>query len=263
MRCGHPWEVAPGAKACEWRGSGYDVLLQGDAHAQIWRLAPFRKQSSTNFLWGAESQDPWLNMTSSSTTCTKAHSSRGGVRTALDETKEVEEAAKDEEELDEAKDEAPKEQDEINPECSKTRKTEVARCCLCMNGEAIWSQDGSCQHCKDNGGIKDCSEVDVNCKPGSISWPLKYKEQHKEGEEKEKDWNEEDDSRGEICAETCAEKWISKINGEMNIPRARPPQLAGKLTKEAEKEAANQAEATKEEAELEHEMDKHADELGA
>lgn len=34
----------------------------------------------------------------------------GGVRTALDETKEVEEAAKDEEELDEAKDEAPKEQ---------------------------------------------------------------------------------------------------------------------------------------------------------
>ena len=78
----------------------------------------------------------------------------------------------------------------------------MARCCLCMNGapravapfffaypryvqtpksdrsdlrqfgsgEAIWSQDGSCQHCKDNGGIKDCSEVDVRSSLASGCW---------------------------------------------------------------------------------------------
>eukprot|EP00434_Breviolum_minutum_P011383 symbB.v1.2.010045.t2/scaffold650.1/size176305/24 len=64
----------------------------------------------------------------------------------------------------------------------KTRKARVARYCLCMNSEAIWSPDGSCRHCNDNGGI-DCSEVDqslldakVNCSLGFISCPLKHDE---------------------------------------------------------------------------------------
>eukprot|EP00434_Breviolum_minutum_P011382 symbB.v1.2.010045.t1/scaffold650.1/size176305/24 len=57
----------------------------------------------------------------------------------------------------------------------KTRKARVARYCLCMNSEAIWSPDGSCRHCNDNGGI-DCSEVDQNCSLGFISCPLKHDE---------------------------------------------------------------------------------------
>jgi len=173
----------------------------------------------------------------------------------------------------------PKEEvSEVNPQCTQARKVDRPRCCLCMNGEAIWSQDGSCKHCKDNGGIKDCSEVDENCQPGSVSWPLKYKEPGEgrghvaEGEKgegdkaegsKPKDWNEEDDNRGEICAETCAERWMSKIAGEMNIPRARPPQKASPLTKAAEEQAANQAKAAKEQEELEAEIHKHGDEIGA
>ncbi|CAE7225126.1 unnamed protein product [Symbiodinium sp. CCMP2456] len=72
--------------------------------------------------------------------------------------------------------------DKVNPECTQARKTGRPRCCLCINGEAIWSQDGSCKHCVDSGkGIRDCSEVDEGCRPGSISWPLKYKEQEVEG----------------------------------------------------------------------------------
>ena len=166
--------------------------------------------------------------------------------------------------LPEAPEEAPKESEEQpkeeavegnpgNPECNQTRKAGVARCCLCMNGEAIWSQDGSCNHCKDNGGIKDCSEVDQNCTPGSSSWPLKYEEEGK------KVWNEEDDNRGAICAESCAERWVSKINGEMNIPRAQPPLKAKELTKQAE----YQAQAAREQDELEKEAEKHAAEIGA
>ncbi|CAL1129114.1 unnamed protein product [Cladocopium goreaui] len=133
-------------------------------------------------------------------------------------------------EKEEAPEEHPAHSDGVNPQCTQTRQAGVARCCLCMNGEAIWSQDGSCKHCKDNGGIKDCSEVDENCKPGSISWPMKHQDHQKM-------WNEEDDSRGAICAESCAERWISKINGEMNIPSAQPLQKARDLTKQAEYQA--------------------------
>ncbi|CAE7227216.1 unnamed protein product [Symbiodinium sp. CCMP2592] len=71
--------------------------------------------------------------------------------------------------------------DKVNPECTQARKTGRPRCCLCINGEAIWSQDGSCKHCVDSGkGIRDCSEVDEGCRPGSVSWPLKYKEEEAE-----------------------------------------------------------------------------------
>ncbi|CAK9008101.1 unnamed protein product [Durusdinium trenchii] len=187
-----------------------------------------------------------------------------------------------------AEKEASSQEVELNPECSKTRKSGLPRCCLCANGEAIWSQDGSCKHCKDNGGIKDCAaagedghhlpphgpSIDsgpstrtflqhwafprlqrldrTDCTPGSSSWPLKYKEVDGE-DSKEKDWNEEDDNRGAICAETCAEKWISKINGEMNIPRALPPQKAKELTKQAE--AAEEQEKLEREAERQSEME--------
>ncbi|CAK9008102.1 unnamed protein product [Durusdinium trenchii] len=151
-----------------------------------------------------------------------------------------------------AEKEASSQEVELNPECSKTRKSGLPRCCLCANGEAIWSQDGSCKHCKDNGGIKDCAAAGEDCTPGSSSWPLKYKEVDGE-DSKEKDWNEEDDNRGAICAETCAEKWISKINGEMNIPRALPPQKAKELTKQAE--AAEEQEKLEREAERQSEME--------
>ncbi|OLP85117.1 hypothetical protein AK812_SmicGene33931 [Symbiodinium microadriaticum] len=72
--------------------------------------------------------------------------------------------------------------DKVNPECTQARKTGRPRCCLCINREAIWSQDGSCKHCVESGkGIRDCSEVDEGCRPGSVSWPLKYKEQEAAG----------------------------------------------------------------------------------
>ncbi|CAE7188639.1 unnamed protein product [Symbiodinium microadriaticum] len=190
--------------------------------------------------------------------------------------------------------------DKVNPECTQARKTGRPRCCLCINREAIWSQDGSCKHCVESGkGIRDCSEVDEGCRPGSVSWPLKYKEQEVEREKEMRHKQKLVRKQGCMVAPmvakdgymvegyivakegymvakalsvldregVCAERFVTNITGEMNIPRARTPHEAKMLTKQAEQEAAQQAQAkeeiAKEQEEISKEMEKHGDEIAA